>query len=229
MARKKRQEDLIDEGGLLLREVDEDLRKDRVVRFFQDHQKALMAGILGVALAFGGFYSYRAWQESSAQERGTKVASAFLSLDEGRRDEAKTLLQELAKGKDFYAFESAMALAKLDLEAGYHDAAIARYTMLANNEHYGQGFRDIARLALVNAAISAENDAIAKEAIIVLRQGSYRALVPELEVALSLAEGGDTKGVLETALAVVKSDKLEYNRLDILAQVLGVQLSEEKE
>jgi hypothetical protein len=128
-----------------LREVDEELRRDQLLTFWQRYGRWLIAAILlGLAL-FGAYLYWQHRQEVKAGEDGEKLQKAYASLGANRPAEANKPLDELATGSTpGYRALAQFTQADVLLQRNDLKGAAAKFAAIAGNEDFAPAFRDLA-------------------------------------------------------------------------------------
>lgn len=128
-----------------LREVDEELRRDRLGQAWRSYGR-LLIGLVIVGLAiFGGYLWWQAQREKTAGLAGEKLVSAFDALSQGRPAEADAKLKALAGGEDIgYRGLAKLTQAARKLEAGDEKGASVAYLAIASDAAMPRSIRDAA-------------------------------------------------------------------------------------
>jgi hypothetical protein len=132
------------------REVDEEVRRDRVLKFWQRYQNWLIGGALLIVVGTGAWRLYENNRLSTAEAAGARYEAALRALANGNTDEAQSTLAALETDKSQgYAilarFLEADLIAAKDPEAG-----VKAYEALAADPHVGSAMQAAAQ---VRAAI----------------------------------------------------------------------------
>lgn len=138
----------------IFREIDEDLRRDRIAAFARRYGGLVAGVVLAAVIGVGGwrYMEYRAAQQ--ADEAGARFATALKQLGEsGSGAEGLRALEALAQnGPGGYAalarFRLASATAQKDRAAG-----IAAFDALAGDTGLEPGLRDFARMRAALLAV----------------------------------------------------------------------------
>lgn len=127
------------------REVDEELRRDRLGQAWRRYGRLLVVlTIVGLAV-FGGYLWWKAEREKEAARSGETLTAAFDALQKRRYTDADAKLNALAGNEN----EAYRALAKLTqaarkLDAGDEKGAAALYMAIAGDGGVAQPIRDAA-------------------------------------------------------------------------------------
>ncbi len=130
-----------------IREVDEELRSDKMQDFWKRYGKILIGGAIAVVLVTAGSRYYEYYTNQKAAEAGDAFISAVQLAEQGKHDEALTTLVEL-ESNDSPAYK-AMALMRgaSELAAkGDVDEAIKKYDAVAANADADDTIKAIANL-----------------------------------------------------------------------------------
>lgn len=146
-----------------LREVDDELRRDRATEVWKRWGVWIAAAVVAVLAGFGGWLYWQHRQAEAAGRQGEQLQAAYDALAAGNPQAAQAPLATLGKtGNDGYR---ALALfTQADILLGKNDlkGAAARFAAVAGDGSLAQPFRD---LALVRQT-SAEFDAVKPQVVI---------------------------------------------------------------
>ena len=133
-------------GDLLIREVDEDLRREQIHRLWQRYGKFAIAGALAVVLAVAGYQAWQAWQERQHQAEAARFAAAQDLIAQGKTADAEAALTALAAdGHSGFAVAALMRRGQLLASHGEIAAAAATYDAIVSSSAPAV-FRDLALL-----------------------------------------------------------------------------------
>jgi hypothetical protein len=133
----------------IFREIDEDIRRDRMERLFKRYGGIVIAVVIAVIAGTAGVIAWRNWQETQRQEATATLVSA---MSQARQEPARGI-EALAT----YAAEAEpdmAALARLNAAAllareGKKDEAVAAYDAIAGNGAVQTAYRNVATLLSV--------------------------------------------------------------------------------
>lgn len=130
-----------------MREVDEEVRRERLTSFWTRYGLWLLAAVLLGLAAFGGWLYWQHRQEMQAGVYGEDLSAALRALGEGKTAEAKPKLDALAKSSNEGVRVSAL-LTQAGMLAEAKDAkgAAAAYKKIADDATLAQPYRDLALL-----------------------------------------------------------------------------------
>lgn len=128
-----------------LREVDDELRRDQMLSFWQRYGKLLIGAIILGLAAFGGFLFWQHRQAVAAGEQGEKLQAAFDQLAAGNDAQAAPALDALSKEKaDGYRALALFAQGDEMLKKGDLRGAAAKFAAVAADAGMAKPFRDLA-------------------------------------------------------------------------------------
>ena len=130
----------------IFKEVDEEVRRDQALAFWNKYQNQFIALGLIVVAAAGGWRWYQNQQRAAAEAAGARYEAALQLSRDGKASDADAALQEIIKqGPAGYAllarFRGASELAATDKAK-----AVSIYDGLANDNAVAAPMRDVARL-----------------------------------------------------------------------------------
>jgi hypothetical protein len=127
------------------REVDEDYRRDRLLKFWIKYQSWLIAAAVLIVAATAGWRIYQHFHIAAAEAAGAQYEAALQLSAEGKSTEAQAAFERLATtGPKGYA--TLARLRAVDEIAGRDPAAVAAYDALVADPGYAQAFKDMAQM-----------------------------------------------------------------------------------
>lgn len=144
----------------LFREVDEDVRRERMMQFWQRYNPLIIGLAVLVVAAVGGWRGYEWYENKKAAESGAAFEQAVLLAEGGKNAEAQAAFAKIAaEGSSGYRvlarFREAAELGRTDSAA-----AVKIYDALAADSSIGQAQQDLAQvragLLLVDTASLAD-------------------------------------------------------------------------
>ena len=145
----------------IFREVDEDVRRDEAVKFWEKYQTQLIIAGVIVALGAGGYRLYDNWRLKQAEAAGAKYETALTLARDSKGTEAETALTEVAAtGPAGYR---ALAMLRLAGETAKRDpaAGLKAFDALSSDPQIDPLLQSLAK---VRAAMLAVDTADFKEA-----------------------------------------------------------------
>lgn len=133
------------DGETFLREVDDELRRERMNQTVARYGWWIVAGMVLVLAAIGGIFWYRAYQRDLAEARGESLLNALDSLEAGNRNAANAQLDALAEsGSPGYRAAALFARANAQIAANDTAAAVATLGAIVADESLEEPYRQAA-------------------------------------------------------------------------------------
>jgi hypothetical protein len=133
------------EGETFLREVDEELRKERVNQFVARFGWAIVAGIVLFIAAIGGWIWWQGRQAAQAEGQGENLLNALDMAEAGNRNGAATMFNQLAESDiSGYRVSALFARANAQIAANQIPAAISTLRSIADNGDLDEAYRQAA-------------------------------------------------------------------------------------
>jgi hypothetical protein len=128
-----------------LREVDDELRRDQMLSFWQRYGKLLIGAIVLGLAAFAGFLYWQHRNVVAAGEQGERLQAAYDQLAAGSDAQAAPTLDALSKSKaDGYRALALFAQGDEILAKGDTRGAAAKFAAVAADQSLAKPFRDLA-------------------------------------------------------------------------------------
>jgi hypothetical protein len=185
----------------IFREIDEELRRDNLLKLWQRYGRYVIAGIVVLLAVAGGIVLWRDHLINERKALSTRYFAALALAGENKDAEAGKLFADIARSGGGYGllarFEQAETLAK----TGDKKGAEAIYQAIAGDSGVDPEFRDLATLLSVMRGF-ADADAktsIARLAPLTEAGKPWRATALELTAAAQLKAGDKA-----AALAIYK-------------------------
>jgi hypothetical protein len=175
-------------------EVDEEVRRDRALKYWQRYGKYAIAAAVLVVAATGGFVAWRDWDRKQAMADGQRFVAATDLAAQGQAQPAATAFADIAKdGRAGYAALARLREAALKADAGDADGAAAAYRAIAADSSVSRDLRDAAAiLGPMQVAGKADPAALERELAPLMVQGNpWRHAAWEI-VAVAAARSGDS-------------------------------------
>lgn len=137
----------------IFREVDEDVRRDEAVKFWEKYQTQLIVTAVGIALATGGYRLYDNWRVAQAQAASGKFETALTLSRDNRPGEAESVLADIAATAP--GGYQALAALRLAGEAGKRDTAagVKAFDALAGDARLDPLLQSVAKIRAAMLAI----------------------------------------------------------------------------
>ena len=208
----------------LLREVDEDLRRDRVRKLWRQSAPFVIGAAVAVVLLVAGYEGWNWWTNSNAARSSDQFYAAAAIADGTDFDAAtKALDAVIAEGSGIYPLLAQFRQASLLAQQGKLDEAIAQYDALSTSVQTPQ-LREMALIMGANLLVDKGDVAAVEQRV----QGSISpdsTLRNAAREVLGLAQykAGQLDAAMTTFQAVL-ADPLASRDLQSLVQIYVQQL-----
>lgn len=146
-----------------LREVDDELRRDRMTSIWTRYGRLIIAALLGVLVLFAAYLFWRNYQANAAGREGEQLQAAYDALAAGRTADAAKPLDALTRSSsDGHRALALFTQADILLQKNEYKAAAAKFGAVAGDDDLAPAFRD---LALVRQTV-ADYDTLAPQVVI---------------------------------------------------------------
>lgn len=193
----------------LIREVDEDIRKERYEKLWKRYGAFVIAGALAIVVATASVVGWREYQSSQRLEQSAAFSAAVRLVENGDLGQAADAFATLAgeAGSGYRALAS-LREASIRLEQGEREAALAIYDRVAQDSGVDDLLRDLAALLGVLHQIDSGDTAELRSRLALLSADDkpFRYSARELEALVAL-KAGDTAGAKQS-LAGLTDDPL---------------------
>jgi hypothetical protein len=136
-----------DSNDTFLREVDENLRRDRVQDFFKKNGKWIALAVVLFLGAVGGWIYWQERKNQQSAEQSEQLHKVLTDIASGQRQTVPQRLDALEKShSDIVKASAVLTDAALALDSNNRTEAIAKYRALANDDDMAQIYRDIATI-----------------------------------------------------------------------------------
>lgn len=133
----------------IFREVDEDLRRDRMEGLFKRYGGIALAGALALIAATGGYTAWRNWKQSQSQQETAALVAAISQAGQGAEKGVEALAAFAGKADSGMAALAQLNAAALLAREGKKAEAVAVYDKIAGNSGVNPVYRDLATLLSV--------------------------------------------------------------------------------
>ena len=134
-----------DSGDTFLREVDENLRRDQLQDIARKYGAWIIAGVVLLLAAIGGWIYWQDRQEKAAAEQSVALAQIYTDIGGGKLTTVTQRLDALAGKTDGALRASAMLTgAAVATEENDRPLALAKFREIAAEDDLPQPYRDLA-------------------------------------------------------------------------------------
>lgn len=131
----------------LLREVEEELRRERLEKIWKEYGTYILAAAAVIVIGVAGYKFWESRRIAAAQDTGARYEDALLLLNEKKEGSAEKEFEKLATdGSGGYRALAQLQLAGAQSKQGKKAEALATYEALANDGSADAMLRDFARL-----------------------------------------------------------------------------------
>jgi len=138
---------MTDQRDSLAREIDEELRREQLLKLWEQYGTYIIAAVALIIVAIAGFKYVEQRRLVAAETAGARFTAAAREAAQNKKGEAQTALEQIAaSGPAGYAVLARLRLAAADREAGRTAQAEAAYEAIATQKGLDPLLVDFARL-----------------------------------------------------------------------------------
>lgn len=130
----------------IFQEVDEEVRRERLLQLWQRYGNVFIAACILVVAAVGGWRGYEWWQNRKAAESGAAFETAVQLAEAGKHQEAEAAFAKLAADGSAGYRPLARLREAAELAGTDKAAAVKAYDEIAADRSAGQVIQDLAAL-----------------------------------------------------------------------------------
>lgn len=211
---------------LIFREVDEDVRRERMEAAWKRYGGLALGGALLIVAIVAGSVFWKDYEKSSREEQGARFEAARSLLVEERYAEAAAAFEALAADAgDGYRLLADLRAAEARALAGESDAALSAYQRMLQASTADEGTADVIRMkaALLALETQGAEAAMAQLGDLAERDGPFRSAAREIKAAALLARG-DREAALTELRAIAEDQaatQLQRERINRFILSLG--------
>jgi hypothetical protein len=182
----------------IFREIDEELRRDNLLKLWSRYGRYVMVAAVGVLLVAAGIVAWRNHQLAERRAEATRYAGALSLAQSGKSADSAKVFAAIAKEGGGYALLASFEEAGLLAKAGNRKAATAIYDRIAATRGIEPEFRGLALLLSVMQGMPEADPqrTIARLAPLTGGDNPWRPTALEL-TALARLKAGDKKAALD--------------------------------
>ncbi|MDD4557199.1 MAG: tetratricopeptide repeat protein [Alphaproteobacteria bacterium] len=176
----------------LLREVEQDLKNDRLVAFWKQYGLYLVIFVVLVLSFAVSFETFKVWHREKNQTWSDTYAYALNLQIQGKYDESLKVLNDIVKNNhDIYVDLAKVQISNVLLEQGKGDEATAALEEIISDKNMNSKMRDVSIIKLASYKL----DTAPKEEIVALlsplatTSNSWTNVAKELLAMLEVREG----------------------------------------
>ncbi|MBX9683717.1 MAG: tetratricopeptide repeat protein [Hyphomicrobium sp.] len=146
---------MADDRDSLLREVEEELRREQMQKIWERYNGLILGGVALIVLAVGGYKWLESRRIADAEARGAEFTAAVQLSNDKKTDEAVAAFQKIADtGSSGVASLAKLHIAGAHLKAGKTDEALVAFERLANDASADQLLKNYAQLQVASLKMS---------------------------------------------------------------------------
>lgn len=182
----------------IFREIDEELRRDNLLKLWKQYGRYVIAAVVLVVVAVGGIAAWRDHQASERRAQSARYSNALALAREGKDADAAKAFTAIGNEGGGYGVLSAFQEAELLAKSGDRKGAAAVYDRIAASSSYDAEFRDMATLLSVMQSLpDGDPQALLKRLEpLTAANKPFRPTALELTAAARL-KAGDKTGALQ--------------------------------
>ena len=222
---------MADDRDSLLREVDEELRREQMQKIWDQYSLLILGAAAAIVVGVGGFKFWQNQRLAAAEANGAKFEQALrLEADKKAEDAAKAFEAIAAQGSRGYGGLARLHLAGAQAKAGRTAEAVATYEALANDASSDRLIRDFAALQAASLRLpDADFTEMQNRLKTMTVEGEpFRTSASEL-LGLSAFKAGkyeDARNLLEPLLIDPRAARPIQDRLKIvLAEIASAEIA----
>jgi hypothetical protein len=136
-----------DESEIFIREVDENLRRDKATDFARTYGSWMIGAMILLLVAIGGYLYWQNRQQEQAAAQSETLSKVITDISGGNVKAAPAQLDAMAaKGNDAYRASALLTRAALAIQEHDLKLAIAKYHEVEADEGLPQPYRDLATI-----------------------------------------------------------------------------------
>ena len=143
---------------LALKEIDEEMRRERLNQFWGRYGKYVIGTALGIILVVGAREAWTSYRVSVEIENANRFESASEAAFEAGSDAISVWNEAAEDLSEGYAVLARFRLAAASLTARNFDEAIGAYDAIATDKSVSESYRDLARLLAAMTVVDARED-----------------------------------------------------------------------
>lgn len=223
---------MADEGDSLLREVEQELRRERLEKFWNKYSGVVVAATAALVLGIGGYSYMRNTRIQAAEAAGAAFSKAMaISGETAKTADKLAALEAIAKSESGgYATLAKLHIAGAKARSGKRDEAMAVFNEIAGDSKADPLLRDYAKLEAATLDMGKASFTETKNRLTPLTEGNgaYRNTANEL-LGVAAYKAGDyeaARGYLEPLLIDPDASRDVQDRIKIvLGEIAAAELA----
>jgi hypothetical protein len=212
---------MVDRNDPLLREVDEELRRERFEKLWEQYGMYMLAAAAILVAMVGGYKLWETRQHSLATAGGAQYEAALKLIEANKNDEAQKALNEIiAGGQKGYTPLSQLQLAGLHLSAGRPKEALAVFEALATSSTADTDMKTFAGLQAASLRLGEADFTEMQNRLNALVEGTSAWRIPARELlgtaAYKAGKLEEARKLLQPLLADPQSPRGTLQRVQLV-------------
>jgi hypothetical protein len=183
----------------IFREIEEDLRRDRIEKLWAKYGKYVLGLIALVLVVTAATVAWRSWQERQAEALGLRYAAAAAQVRDGQTGPALQTFEALGAETGGYGVIARIEAAGLKAKGGDPAAGVAEFQAIAADTRIDRVYRDLALVLAGLYGLDSDQPGtiVARMAPVVTPDNPWRFLALEV-TALAQLKQDDRAAALKT-------------------------------
>lgn len=180
----------------LIQEIEEDLRRERALKFWKTYGTAIAAGVAAIVAATGAYVGWREYDRRQAAAESVRYFEAMGRAAGGERESALTSFGSIARdGRPGFAILARFQEAGLKAGTGDRPGAQTTYQSIAADERVPSELRALASVLAALGTIEASDRAAVERAVEPLTGPSshWRHVALEIAAVAAMRAGEDAR------------------------------------
>ncbi len=209
----------------IIREVDEDLRRERIMRIWRDYGAFIVMAAVALVLAVAAWRGYEWYQARESAKTGATFEEALRLMGDGKTKEAEEAFAKIAREaprgyRTLARFGQAAETGRTDPRAG-----AAAFDALAEDRSLDQVMRDAARLraAMLLVDVAPVSEVAGRLEPLIAKESTFRHSAREL-LALARFKAGELDAARKLVFEIMldpETPPLARNRAQLLLALMG--------
>lgn len=177
-------------------EVENDIRKEKMLQLWKQYGKQVVAGVVGITILISGYNFWSYYEQNKRTQMAEKLIAAQDFIGQGETEKAQTILSSMATGSPT-VYQQLALFQKAGLLSQKPEEMREIYQQLAANTKIDPLWRDLATLLNVMVSIDQPNakidDLLMQLSALTTNQNPWRYLAKEIKGVLLHRKGDNTQ------------------------------------
>ncbi len=210
----------------LFREIDEELRNDKMKAFWEKYRFLIAAVIVCAILGAVAFETFKYWREQLKERDAAAYTDALTLALEGKNDLALSELEKIAADNDtgYAQLAQLKMIPLLELE-GKKDEALSMLLGISKDKNFAKPLREVAIIALAQRMLNQEKPDFEELqnmlAVLANKDSAWSPLALELS-AMAYIKAGDKEKAKERLQLIVNNSEVPAAIRDRIRNMIAV-------